>query len=55
MLPFLNRLFALSVDTDQPTIIALAVGAVGCVAISVLRIVVLRWREPAPALAAATS
>jgi cation-transporting ATPase E len=55
MLPFLNHLFALTLDADRPTFIALGVGAVGCVAISVLRFVVARWREPAPALAAGTS
>lgn len=55
LLPFLGHLFELTLTTDRPTLIALGVGVLGCIAISVLRLVVSRWREAPPVPAPAAS
>ncbi|HET8970612.1 MAG TPA: HAD-IC family P-type ATPase [Candidatus Nanopelagicales bacterium] len=50
LVPFLNELFALGVGADRTAVLAVAVGAVGAVAVTVLRLFVARWREaPVPA------
>ena len=45
LIPFLNRLFALDVGADRTALLAVGVGAVGAVAITILRLYVARWRE----------
>jgi hypothetical protein len=45
LIPWLNRLFALDVGADRTALLAIGVGAVGAVLVTVLRLYVARWRE----------
>jgi cation-transporting ATPase E len=46
LLPFTAHLFALAPDMGRPAVTAVGVGAIGAVAISLLRMLVARWRDP---------
>ncbi len=45
LIPYLNGLFALDAGADATVFIALGVGAVGAVLVTILRRFVARWRE----------
>ncbi len=45
LIPFLNRMFALDAGADATVFIAIGVGAVGALLITIVRKYVARWRE----------